>query len=352
MTEPVLAAYRGVVCDLDGVVYRGTTALPHAVASLREAAARVGVVFATNNASRTPATVAGQLHDLGLPGATVLTSAQAGAALLAREFAPGTSVLAVGGAGIDAALTEVGLIAVRGRGAESAAVAALLQGWDPNVRVADLGAAAISVAAGALWVATNTDRTLPTADGLVPGNGTLVAAVAAATGVEPIIVGKPHPPLYRMAAARLGLPAGDILAIGDRLDTDIGGAARAGLDSLWILGGVDGFRSLASQSVDPTYAAADLRVLARPAVPVSSTGRAWQTSLVRVDIGEDQQPQILAARQAAPADADGLIAHVIAAGTRAVVALREDGSPGQRAAAMADALDRWLADRSIPGPAQ
>ena len=94
-------------------------------------------------------------------------------------------------------------------------------------------------------MATNTDRTLPTAHGLVPGNGTLVAAVAEATGATPEVVGKPHPPLYRVAAERLGAAANGLLAVGDRLDTDIVGASAVGADSLWVLTGVDGFTHLA-----------------------------------------------------------------------------------------------------------
>ncbi len=261
VTEGLCAAYRGIVCDLDGVVYRGSEPVEHAVASLTAARDGLGIVYATNNASRTVEAIAVQLSGLGLPDAQIITSAQAGAQLIADECGSGATVLAVGGDGVTEALAAAGLHRV-GRAGE--APVAVLQGWAREVRVEDLAQAAMAIRAGAAWFATNTDLTLPTAQGPIPGNGTLVAAVQAATDATPRVVGKPEPPLYLAAAARLGVPPERLLGIGDRLATDIVGAARAGLDSLWVLTGVDGFAALARSDANPTYAAADLRALHRP----------------------------------------------------------------------------------------
>lgn len=263
--------YDGVVCDLDGVVRRGAQAVPYAIERLT--ALQVPVVYATNNASLTPQDVADQLLGLGLPvgPANVVTSSQAGAAHVASLFPAGARVLAVGGPGVAAALAEAGLSPVD---TADHGVAAVLQGYGADVTAALLAEASYAIENGAMWVATNLDATLPTARGIAPGNGALIGAVATATGVRPsAATGKPQPPLYDLSVARLGVAKVDVLAIGDRLDTDILGAANAGLDSLWVLTGVDDLVSFARAPgrPAPTYAARDLRALDRPPM-VASVG--------------------------------------------------------------------------------
>ena len=266
MTPPgaLVARYAAVVCDLDGVVYRGPTAVPHAVEVL--GGLDVPVLYATNNASRSPADVATHLRDLGLactPDA-VATSSQAGAWLLADRLAAGSPVLAVGGAGVSAALAEAGLRPVLPADATHTPVAAVLQGYGPAVTATDLAEAAYAVEGGATWVATNTDGTLPTDRGVAPGNGSLVAAVERAVGHPPhLVAGKPAPPLYQLCAGRLELPVDRVLAVGDRLDTDIEGAVAAGMDSLLVLTGVDDLRACleAPPQRRPTWVAPDLRAL-------------------------------------------------------------------------------------------
>ncbi len=288
VAEPatLAAAYRGVVCDLDGVVRRGRAAVPHAVEQVT--ALTIPVVFATNNASLTPDEVARQLVGLGLSGSTarqdaVVTSSQAGAAFVAAHHPSGSVVLAVGGPGVAAALVEVGMTPVmRHRGD----VVAVLQGYGPNVTATDLAHASYAIQGGAEWVATNRDATLPTEDGVAPGNGALIAAVALATGSDPVAVGKPEPPLYDLAVGRLGCAADEALAIGDRLDTDIVGAMAAGLDSLWVLSGVDSLTTFARADGRPvpTFTATDLRALARPAQRVQHTDRTWVCGPVRLSV--------------------------------------------------------------------
>ncbi|AXH95060.1 HAD-IIA family hydrolase [Ornithinimicrobium avium] len=246
---------RGILCDLDGVVYRGDRACPGAVEGLRDARdAGVRVLFMTNNASRPPQAVADQLTGLGLPtGADEVLNASQVAARVLRErrdrgelvLKEGAVVLGVGGEGVGAALADAGLrwaapeqVREAGLAGDPMPVAAVVQGYGPLLDVSDLTEAVYAVRAGATWVATNDDATLPTERGLAIGNGSLVAAVANATGVLPEVVGKPHAPAYRIAVERLGLAPEDCLMLGDRLDTDIAGAARAGLRSALVLTGV------------------------------------------------------------------------------------------------------------------
>ena len=263
----LVEGFDGIVCDLDGVVYRGKEAVPYAVESLVSAvAAGVRVVYATNNASRSPAEVAAHLTELGLsvPASHVITSAQAGAQHLAQRFGAGARVLAVGGPGVSLALQEVGLIPVQVQAASTVGPAvAVLQGYGAQVGWTDLAEVAYTVQAGALWVATNVDSTLPTERGMAPGNGALVAAVRSAVSVDPIVVGKPYTPLYDLSVGVLDTSIDRTLAIGDRLDTDIRGAEATGIDSLFVFGGVHRWVDLVVAGPDarPRYVATDLRSL-------------------------------------------------------------------------------------------
>ena len=249
-------AYDGVLFDLDGVVYLGPVAVPGAppaIAGLRERDVPVG--FVTNNAARTPEAVATHLTELGIPAtrADVVTSAQAGAQLLAHDLPAGARVLVVGGEGVRQALTEAGLTGVDTAEDEPVAV---LQGYGVELTWQHLIEASVAIHHGARWVATNDDPTRPTDRGLVPGNGAAVAAVRMAVPVDPEIAGKPYRPLLDETVARLG--AERPIFVGDRLDTDIAGAVNAGLDGLLVLTG--------------SHGAADGRLAhgRTPAAPVSS----------------------------------------------------------------------------------
>src|SRR5450631_881191 len=263
----LIEGFDGIVCDLDGVIYRGHQGVPHAVQSLLSAlSSGVRVVYATNNASRPPAEVAAHLAALGLPGpqSRVVTSAQAGARYVAQRCPSGSRVLAVGGPGVALALKEAGLLPVGLRElGSSEPLVAVLQGYGAEVTWTDLAEAAYAVQAGALWVATNIDSTLPTDKGVAPGNGALVGAVRQAVGVDPVVVGKPHTPLYELSVSVLGTSIDRTLAIGDRLDTDIMGATAARMDSLFVFGGVHGWADVvgAQQDARPRYVATDLRSL-------------------------------------------------------------------------------------------
>jgi HAD superfamily hydrolase (TIGR01450 family) len=229
-------SYDLALLDLDGVVYVGPDAVPgapQALEKVRQAGLRIAYV--TNNASRPPGAVADHLTELGVPAGAddVVTSAQAAAAILERRLPRGARVLVVGGDGLRIALTEVGLQPV---GSMDERPVAVTQGFGPDVGWRLLAEGTRAVRAGLPWIATNRDLTVPTPYGPAPGNGTLVAAVAAAAEAEPEVAGKPQPPLFHEAARRYG--STKPLVVGDRLDTDLEGARAAGMDGLLVLTGV------------------------------------------------------------------------------------------------------------------
>jgi HAD superfamily hydrolase (TIGR01450 family) len=251
--------------DLDGVVYVGPEAVPYAAEALAEARSRFGMrsVFVTNNAARPPSQVAQHLVELGVPAqpGDVVTSAQAGARMLADLLAPGARVLAIGGPGVAEALAERGLVPVLSADDEPVA---LMQGYGPQVGWAQLAEGSLAIARDLPWVATNTDRTIPTARGRVLGNGALVAALRHASGVEPMVAGKPQPPLMKESVQRAG--AVRPLVVGDRLDTDIEGAQRSQIPSMLVLTGVTDWQDALSAPPEqrPTFIGRDLRDLMRP----------------------------------------------------------------------------------------
>jgi HAD superfamily hydrolase (TIGR01450 family) len=262
--EPLDAAYDVALLDLDGVVYIGGAAIPGAAEALSKAgAAGMRLAYVTNNASRTPAAVAALLTSLGVPAAAqdVVTSAQAAARLLAERFPAGSPVLVIGGTGLRMALRERGLRPVSTAADKPRAV---VQGFAPDVSYSTLAEGGLAVRAGALFVASNADLTIPGRHGIAPGNGSLIQVIATATGVQPLVAGKPEPPLHRESVLRTG--ATHPLVVGDRLDTDIEGAHRAGTDSLLVLTGVTRPADvvLAPPSQRPTYLAEDLAGLLEP----------------------------------------------------------------------------------------
>jgi HAD superfamily hydrolase (TIGR01450 family) len=259
--------YDLVVFDLDGVVYVGTGAVPGAAQAIRAVVdAGVAVAYATNNASRRASEVAQLLNTLGVPARTeeVVTSARATAEMLARELPPGAPVLPVGAPALREELAASGLTPV---GAAEDRPVAVVQGYGPEVGWAALAEACVAIRAGAQWIATNNDATMPSPRGPVPGNGSLVAALSAALGGRQpdVVVGKPEPILLMSAAG--GRAASRVLVVGDRLDTDVEGAGRAGMASLLVLTGVTTAAELLAAPPDrrPMHVAADCAALVAPA---------------------------------------------------------------------------------------
>jgi glycerol-1-phosphatase len=252
-------AYDLIILDLDGVVVLGdhpVKGAPEAVHRLRSAGKTLR--FVTNNASRRAAEIAELLTRLGMHAdrREILTSAVAAAEMLAGKLPANAPVLTVGAPALREEVAAVGLTPVESADDRPLAV---VQGYGPDVSWRHLAEACVAVRAGAQWVATNTDPTLPTPRGALPGNGALVAALATALERRPdIVVGKPEPELF-LAAARQ-VRARRSLVVGDRLDTDIAGARRAGMDSLLVLTGVatEAVARQAPPEQRPIYVAPDL----------------------------------------------------------------------------------------------
>ncbi|WP_020423494.1 HAD-IIA family hydrolase [Amycolatopsis sp. ATCC 39116] len=265
MADALQAAYDAFLFDLDGTVYHGPRPIPGAAAAIRQLRDQGAAVrFVTNNASKAPGDVADHLRALDVDATPdeVSTSAQAAARLLGERLPAGAVVLVVGTDALAGEITAVGLEPVREAGDD---VAAVVQGHNPATGWADLAEACVAIRGGALWVACNVDTTLPTERGLLPGNGSMVAALRTATGATPEVAGKPEAPLFHTAAKSAN--ASRPLAIGDRLDTDIAGAVTAGMDSLCVLTGVATPATLvtAVPAERPTYLGADLGALTEPA---------------------------------------------------------------------------------------
>lgn len=260
--KSIAQEYDCLLVDLDGTVFRGHQPTAGAVETLDEMTSRV--LFVTNNATRSAEQVAAHLRELGFTasGDNVVTSAQSAAHLLAGELPPGSPVLVVGTESLVNEIAAVGLRPVRRFDDKPRAV---VQGLSMTIGWPDLAEATLAIRAGAVWVATNIDATLPTERGLLPGNGSLVAALRTATGTEPKVAGKPAPTLLRDAVARGDFRAP--LVIGDRLDTDIEGANAAGLPSLMVLTGVSTARDAvyAQPAQRPSYIGEDLRSLRQDA---------------------------------------------------------------------------------------
>lgn len=259
----LIEQYDSLIVDADGVIYRGAMAVPHAIQVL--GSVPIPWCVLTNNAALPPSAISERIDRLGLAldPANVVTSPQGAVAYLRDRGVPeGAPILIVGGSGIDEAVAEAGFTPVRDRGADPVAV---VQGFGPDVGWRELSEAGYAISGGALWVATNLDRNIPTEQGLAPGNGALVGAVQHAIGRAPdAVTGKPEPLLFHLAAERMA--ATRPLVLGDRLDTDIRGAGCAGMDSLLVLTGVAGADELmhlidADPLERPTYIAEDLRAL-------------------------------------------------------------------------------------------
>ena len=272
--RPLVAAYDLVMFDLDGVVYIGDEAVPGApehLARAREEGAHLA--FITNNASRPPEAVADKLLHLGIRASVqdVVTSAQAAARMVRDRFGDGARVACLGAAGLEEALRAEGLepVAV----ADEDAVV-LVTGYAPDVAWKEIMRAAVRVRGGLPWVASNADLSLPTPFGLAPGHGVLVRLIEQFAEVEAEVAGKPERPLLDETVRRVG--GRRPLMVGDRLDTDIEGANRAGFDSLLVMTGVTDLAVLAAAepALRPTYVAADLAGLftAQPAPEETDSG--------------------------------------------------------------------------------
>jgi phosphoglycolate/pyridoxal phosphate phosphatase family enzyme len=253
--------YDAFLFDLDGVLFRGDTAIPgasDAVARLRELGRRLA--FVTNNSSRTPSDVVAHLARVGIDAFEdeVVSSALTTAALLAERGCRRAFV--VGEAGLRDALVAQG---IEIRPDDELPVDVVVVGWDRTLTYETLRAATVLVQDGAALVASNADANYPAPDGhRWPGAGAILAAIETAAETRAEVIGKPHAPLLLEALARTG--GARPLMIGDRLDTDIDGANRLGWDSCLVLTGISTTDDVERTGIVPTHVLDDLRGLLEP----------------------------------------------------------------------------------------
>jgi HAD superfamily hydrolase (TIGR01450 family) len=315
--SPPCSEYDVALLDLDGVVYVGPNAVPgvsEALDSAREAGMRLG--FVTNNAARTPEAVAEHLTELDVHAgpADVITSSQAASSVVAEMFGAGAPVLPVGGPGVAAALLAAGLRVVESADDQPVAV---VQGYGPQVGWAQLAEAVVAVRNGARHVATNTDATIPSPRGTLPGNGAMVGVVCRVTGQQPLVTGKPDPAMHAECVRRTG--AQRPLVVGDRLDTDIEGARRAGAASLLVFTGVTDPVTLLGAGPEhrPDLIAHDCGGLLVPHPAVVREGSAWRCGGWTVASAEGRDALVLSGRDTDESDGlDGLRALCVAHWTR------------------------------------
>lgn len=261
MTVPQLPRpVRGVVLDMDGVLYRGNEATPGVQEFFALLGARgIPYLLLTNNSSTLPAGYSARLASMGIavPAETILTSGIVTRDYLAARYPRGTRIYGVCMEALERLLLDgTGYV------------------WDPDhpqvvissgdfaVTYDKLRRACLAIRAGADWIATNTDKTLPTEAGLVPGAGALVAALATATDREPLALGKPDLPMMEQALAKLGLKASETAMIGDRLDTDILGGINANMTTILVLTGVSTREEAETGAIKPDVIVEDLVELA------------------------------------------------------------------------------------------
>jgi 4-nitrophenyl phosphatase len=239
-----------LIVDMDGVLYRGDVPLPRLpefIALLRQRP--IPFVLATNNSTRTPHQYADKLARMGveIAAAEVLTSGQATARYLARSYPPGTRVHVFGMPSLRQAIEEAGYVLA------DQDVAIVVASMDRGVTYEKLKRASLLIRSGALFVATNLDPTQPTDEGLLPGTGSIIAALRTASETEPVAIGKPELTMFELAMQEMGARAETTAMLGDRVDTDLVGGRRAGCKTIGVLSGSTGRAEMEAFGPDFLY---------------------------------------------------------------------------------------------------
>lgn len=256
----LVCQYDGLLADLDGVIYAGNQAIPHAIFAINQL--KIPVAYVTNNAARSPQQIAKHLTDLGIVNSlNVLTSVQAAIKLLQKHVQIGSKVLVVGSEYLRQQVASANFVPIEQFHEKPQAI---IQGFAPQVGWKNLAQIAYAKKTGILWIATNTDLTIPQAEGLAPGNGALIGTVTHVTGETPLVAGKPQATLFCLAKEQLKIV--NPLVVGDRLDTDIFGGNNAKMGTALVLTGVNTVWDalIASPPQRPTYIIDNLQQLNQP----------------------------------------------------------------------------------------
>ena len=264
---------RALIIDMDGVLWHGTQAMPGLVEffqTLNEL--DICYILATNNASLTPEQYVLKLANMGVTVTQkqILTSGMATALYLSERVNPKeTRVFVVGEEGATQPLLELGFTLTglyevdNSDKPEQKGADIVVCGKDETLTWAKLATASLNIRAGASFIGTNADTTLPTEHGITHGNGAILAALQVATGVTPTIIGKPEPIIYQQALSLLGVSPEQTVALGDRLETDILGAVRTGIRSIMVLTGISSEADLQDSDYQPTWVMKDIRAVTK-----------------------------------------------------------------------------------------
>ncbi|MFA1821384.1 TIGR01457 family HAD-type hydrolase [Virgibacillus oceani] len=251
-----MKTYNGYLIDLDGTMYRGNEPIETAkefVNTLHKKG--IPFVFVTNNSSRTQEDISLKLNNMGVRSTPeqVVTSAVATAIYLSG-LKKGASCYVIGEEGLHEALENEGLVIT-----ETDDCDFVVMGIDRNVTYEKFAKACLAIRKGAKFIATNSDKAIPTERGLLPGNGSLVSVVSVSTGAAPVIIGKPELIIMKAAVSKLALDKEGIAMIGDNYDTDIRAGINAGMDTIMVFTGVTTVEELPGLEVKPTYKIESLR---------------------------------------------------------------------------------------------
>ncbi|MDE2818347.1 MAG: HAD-IIA family hydrolase [Chloroflexota bacterium] len=247
----MLKQIRAIISDMDGVLWRGLQPLP----GLREFFAylfdkNIGFVLATNNSSKTRMDYVDKLATLGVNGvqpAHIVTSATATASFLRTKHPPGTRIFVLGSAGLKQILRKAGFMLVE----DDAEL--VVCGIDTDLTYQKARKATLLIRGGAGFIGTNPDSSFPAPEGLVPGAGSILALIEAASGQPPIIIGKPERGMFEAALGQLDADPKETLMIGDRIGTDIQGARALGIKTALVMTGVEDETSLAESPTKPDF---------------------------------------------------------------------------------------------------
>lgn len=257
---------KNLILDMDGVLWRGDTPLPGLVeffAQLRQK--KINYVLATNNATKTAVMYTEKLASFGVDvsPAHILTSAETTAVYLSQRYDAGTAVYVVGEKGLHEALAAQGFHIITPEQARNGVTVPLVVvGFNRHATYQELAMGALLVYKGATFIGTNPDPSFPSELGPLPGAGSLLAVITTATGVEPTIIGKPQPIIFREAVKRLGGSSDNTAMVGDRLTTDIAGGRAAGLKTILLLSGVTTPEQARNSLIQPDYTFANIGELA------------------------------------------------------------------------------------------
>ncbi|ASI98404.1 HAD-IIA family hydrolase [Thermococcus celer] len=259
-----MAGRIGIIFDMDGVLYRGSEPVEGArelVRFLKENG--IPFIFLTNNSTKDPAMYREKLLSMGIdvPEEAIVTSGLATRLYMEGHFEPG-KVFVVGGKGLRMEMERLGWGVIDVDGARNGLwreVKYVVVGLDPDLTYEKLKYAALAIRDGAKFIGTNPDTTYPAEEGLYPGAGSIIAALKASTGVEPLIIGKPNEPAYEVAKGKLD--AEEVWMVGDRLDTDIAFARRFGMKAILVLTGVSTLKDVEETGIKPDLALPSVREL-------------------------------------------------------------------------------------------